>query len=132
LQTPETAPPLIETLRRRLIEGQGELSRAEALAVLQLPDEQVPALAALAGEVKAKYAEAKTDLCAIINAKSGHCCEDCGFCSQSARFKTEIKAYPMLPKDAMLQAAHQAVGHLADEADDQPDERPAMSVSVHV
>jgi biotin synthase len=36
-------------------------------------------------------------LCGIVNAKSGHCAEDCGFCQQSAHFKdTGAPEYPMM------------------------------------
>ncbi len=105
MQTPQE---LIPALRRLLLEEGGSLSPSQALAVLRLPDEAVPALAELAAEVKQRFADPKMDLCAIINAKSGNCCEDCSYCSQSARFKTEIKAYPMLPQPAMVEAAKQA------------------------
>lgn len=43
--------------------------------------------------------------CAIINAKSGACPEDCAFCAQSAHHKTAIKAYPLVSKDAILKVA---------------------------
>jgi len=104
----QTSHELIDSLRHLLINEGGSLTPSQALAVLKLPDEAVPALAELASDVKARYAEAKVDLCAIINAKSGNCCEDCSYCSQSARFKTEIAAYPMLPQQAMVEAAKQA------------------------
>ncbi|MBI5496980.1 MAG: biotin synthase BioB [Deltaproteobacteria bacterium] len=32
-------------------------------------------------------------LCAITNAKSGHCPEDCGFCSQSSKYQTDAPEY---------------------------------------
>lgn len=36
-------------------------------------------------------------LCGIVNAKSGRCPEDCGFCAQSARFEgTGAPEYPMM------------------------------------
>jgi biotin synthase len=36
-------------------------------------------------------------LCGIVNAKSGHCPEDCGFCSQSAHFKeAQAPEYPLM------------------------------------
>jgi biotin synthase len=36
------------------------------------------------------------DLCAVINAKSGKCAEDCAFCAQSSRHKTSVEVYPLL------------------------------------
>ncbi len=45
------------------------------------------------------------ELCAIINAKSGGCSENCSFCTQSAFFKTEAPKYPILPYDKVEQGA---------------------------
>ncbi len=40
---------------------------------------------------------AQISLCGIVNAKSGHCPEDCGFCQQSAHFKDAgSPEFPML------------------------------------
>ena len=43
--------------------------------------------------------------CAIINAKSGACTEDCAFCAQSIHHKTKIEIYPLIPKDRILKMA---------------------------
>lgn len=48
------------------------------------------------------------DLCAIVNAKSGRCTEDCRFCAQSAHHPTRILKYPLLPEEQLLAAAHRA------------------------
>lgn len=47
-------------------------------------------------------------LCSIVNAKNGNCSEDCKFCAQSARYKTGLAPYGLLPKDDVLAAARQA------------------------
>jgi biotin synthase len=40
---------------------------------------------------------ASVALCGIVNAKSGHCPEDCGFCSQSAHFaEAQAPEYPLM------------------------------------
>ena len=32
--------------------------------------------------------------CALLSVKTGGCPEDCGYCAQSARYKTEVEAEP--------------------------------------
>jgi biotin synthase len=53
-------------------------------------------------------------LCSIINAKSGACSEDCAFCAQSARHRTAIDIYPLVPPERMLDAARLAAESAAD------------------
>ncbi len=43
--------------------------------------------------------------CSIINAKSGHCGEDCAFCRQSAHYGTQSPEYPLLAQDIVIKAA---------------------------
>jgi biotin synthase len=48
-------------------------------------------------------------LCGIVNAKSGRCAEDCGFCSQSAHFaEAEAPVYPLLSADEIVAQAKAA------------------------
>jgi biotin synthase len=44
----------------------------------------------------------------LSNAKSGRCSEDCGFCSQSARFETGVAEYPLLSDDDLFDQARRA------------------------
>ena len=50
----------------------------------------------------------RVSFCVIINAKSGLCSEDCAFCSQSMKSRTEIAKYPLLDREKLVDAAHQA------------------------
>jgi biotin synthase len=47
-------------------------------------------------------------LCAIVNAKSGRCPEDCAFCAQSTHHKTQIDAYPLMEPRQILHKAQEA------------------------
>ncbi|MFK5968897.1 MAG: biotin synthase BioB [Candidatus Marithrix sp.] len=47
-------------------------------------------------------------LSALLNIKTGACSEDCGYCSQSARFKTELEKQPLMGIDAIVAEAKQA------------------------
>ena len=51
------------------------------------------------------FCDGKNDLCSIINAKSGHCSENCAYCSQSAHFDCDISAYSFLSADEIVAAA---------------------------
>jgi biotin synthase len=50
----------------------------------------------------------RVSLCVIINAKSGLCSEDCAFCSQSVKAQTGVPAYPLLPREKLVEAAQAA------------------------
>jgi biotin synthase len=41
----------------------------------------------------------------IISAKTGGCPEDCAFCSQSARYRTDVVREPMLPTAQLVELA---------------------------
>lgn len=47
-------------------------------------------------------------LCAISNISSGACSEDCGFCTQSAKYHTGIEQFLHKPLEKILYEAHQA------------------------
>src|SRR5207248_8628173 len=91
---------------RALLDERRHLTRDEALAVADLPLDELPSLIALAHRVRLAYCGAEVELESLINAKSGACPEDCAFCSQSARYSTDIDVYPLLQLDEVLEAAH--------------------------
>ncbi len=47
-------------------------------------------------------------LSTLLSIKTGGCSEDCGYCSQSARFHTEVENQPLLTPDEVLDAARAA------------------------
>ena len=61
-----------------------------------------------ANDIRARFKGNKIKLCAIVNAKSGRCSENCSFCAQSAKFKTSVKTYSLLPKEEIFKAAEAA------------------------
>ncbi len=50
----------------------------------------------------------KVSLCAIVNAKSGRCGEDCRFCAQSGHYQTGVDRFGLIDVEAMLTAASAA------------------------
>src|SRR5207342_3635678 len=91
---------------RALLDERRPLTRAEVLAVAQQPLDELPDLVALAHRVRLEYCGTEVELESLINGKSGACPEDCAFCSQSARFHTDVDVYPFLDLDQVLAAAH--------------------------
>jgi biotin synthase len=50
----------------------------------------------------------EVQVCKLISIKTGGCPEDCSYCSQSARYQTEIKAQPLMPHDEVMGIARRA------------------------
>ena len=59
----------------------------------------------LAAAEREKTSKNGVGLCAIVNAKSGKCSEDCVFCAQSAHYKTDIADSPPLNAEEVLSYA---------------------------
>src|SRR3989475_7640631 len=49
-----------------------------------------------------------TDVCARVNAKSGGCAEDCGFCAQSRFAEADTPMHAMMSPEQILEHAHAA------------------------
>jgi len=74
-----------------LDEGRG-LDEAGVLEVLQLPDDQLPELLALAHEVRMRWCGPDVEVEGIVSLKTGGCPEDCHFCSQSGLFSSPVRS----------------------------------------
>ncbi|MFH1023909.1 MAG: biotin synthase BioB [Planctomycetota bacterium] len=94
-------------LAERVLSG-GEASRDEALAVLAAPDDALLPLLQAAFRVRERHRGRNVALQVLINAKSGVCREDCGYCSQSAVSKAVIERHRLLPKADILAGAKKA------------------------
>jgi biotin synthase len=87
----------------------GELiAREDALAVLRAPDEALLDQLAAAYRVRRHFWGNRVRLHFLLNAQSGLCPEDCGYCSQSKVSAAEIEKYPMLAREKILAAADRA------------------------
>ena len=98
-----------------LLDDRRPLTLDELTSLSQLPDEAVPALAALAHEVRLAWCGASVEVEGILSAKTGGCPEDCHFCSQSAQFDSPVKATPFLDADEVLKAAEETAALGASE-----------------
>lgn len=50
----------------------------------------------------------EVQVCTLLSVKTGGCSEDCAYCPQSARYKTEINAEKLLPIETVIEKAKDA------------------------
>lgn len=95
-------------LADRAIRGE-RITKDEALAVLRAEDDELLPIMQAAFRVRNHFFGKKVKLNLIVNAKSGYCPEDCGYCSQSIVSKAAIEKYPMLDKETIVNGARKAM-----------------------
>ena len=109
------AHPTIERARTELLERE-QPARAELLSRLAtLPSEHVPDLLSLADDVRSRYCGSGIAVEVLYNAKRGGCSEDCNFCSQSARYATDVEPERLSSVEEFVEAARQAQARGAGE-----------------
>src|SRR4051812_35532802 len=85
------------------------ITRDEARRLGELEDHaEIEALVERAWEARQAHFGDATDLCSLVNAKSGGCAEDCGFCAQSRFAEAETPLHAMMEPDQMLEHARAA------------------------
>ncbi|MGI6400576.1 MAG: biotin synthase BioB [Thermoguttaceae bacterium] len=91
----------VEGLRDQVFTGR-PTTREEALRLYDAPLE---ILAENADMIRQRFCGNDFDLCAIVNAKSGRCHENCKFCAQSSHYPTDCEVFPLISVDAMVEEA---------------------------
>ena len=100
----------LSVLTDRVING-ADITRSEAMRVLSLrKQEEIVMLLAHATMLRNHFRGNRIDLCAVVNAKSGRCAEDCIFCAQSSHHKTDIKTYPLMNTSEVIRLSRLADG----------------------
>lgn len=94
-------------LAQEIINGK-PITVEQAKALISTRDEDTFELLAAANLLRKTYKGNKVKLCAIVNAKSGKCSENCSFCAQSAHHQTKAKNYPLLSQEEITKAAKSA------------------------
>ncbi len=93
--TLRTMPPLI--------------TREEALRLGELEEHpEIEALVERAWRVRLERFADATDMCSLVNAKSGGCAEDCGFCAQSRYAEADTPMHAMMEPEQILEHARAA------------------------
>ncbi len=81
----------------------------EALQLGAIEDHaQIEALIERAWLARLEHFGDSTDLCSLVNAKSGGCAEDCGFCAQSRFAEAETPMHAMMTPEQILEHARAA------------------------
>jgi len=97
-----------DSLAEQALAGE-PLALEQALEVLAAPDDELVDLLAAAFRVRRRYFGTRVRLNFLVNAKSGHCGEDCGYCSQSRVSTAEIPRHQLLSKEELVEAAERAL-----------------------
>ncbi len=92
---------------QKVLKGE-EITREEAIELIHTSDEDTMLLLAMADKIRRTFNGDDVDLCAIVNARSGRCPENCKFCAQSAHHNTGVTEYPFMTADEILSAARKA------------------------
>jgi biotin synthase len=109
LNDPGLAGAVAEVLRT----GEG-LDAAGVLAVLRLPDEEIPAALEAAHQVRMRWCGPEVEVEGIVSLKTGGCPEDCHFCSQSGLFTSPVRSV-WLDIPSLVEAAKQTAATGATE-----------------
>ena len=99
-------PPILELAREKVLKQGIGVSKEEILQVLQLPDDNLQDLLALAHEVRLAWCGEEVEVEGIVSLKTGGCPEDCHFCSQSGLFESPVRA-AWLDIPGLVEAAKQ-------------------------
>ena len=81
----------------------------EALRLGEIEDHaEIEALVGRAWAARRERFGDSTDMCSLVNAKSGGCAEDCGFCAQSRFAEAETPMHAMMSPEQILEHARAA------------------------
>ena len=81
----------------------------EALALGEIEDHaKIEALIERAWKARVERFGDSTDMCSLVNAKSGGCAEDCGFCAQSRFADADTPMHAMMSPEEILEHAKAA------------------------
>ncbi len=119
--------PTLAAAAARVLETGVGLAEPDVLAVLRLPDEELPAVLEIAHQVRMRWCGPEVEVEGIVSVKTGGCPEDCHFCSQSGVFASPVRAVwldiPALVESARQTAATGATEFCIVAAVRGPDER---------
>jgi biotin synthase len=127
---------ILAEAREQVLERGVGLDQDQTLRVLQLPDDRLDDLLALAHDVRMAWCGPDVEVEGIISLKTGGCPEDCHFCSQSGLFASPVRS-AWLDVPSLVEAAKQTAKTGATEfcivaAVRGPDERLLAQVAAGI
>jgi biotin synthase len=133
---PQTDTDIVAVAREQVLERGEGLTQDQVLRVLQLPDDRLEEVLALAHEVRMRWCGPEVEVEGIISLKTGGCPEDCHFCSQSGLFASPVRS-AWLDIPSLVEAAKQTAKSGATEfcivaAVRGPDERLLAQVAAGI
>ncbi len=87
----------------------GGVSEEASLAVLSSTSADMPGIMSVTSALRGRYFGERVSLCSILNAKSGACHEDCGFCAQSLKHQTDASVFGLRSVSEMVSAYDKTV-----------------------
>lgn len=105
----------IDRARERVLLQRLPATRELLSELALLPAGDVAELLALADEVRMQRCGDGIAVEVLYNAKKGGCSEDCNFCSQSARYASDVEAEPLSSVEGFIEAARDAHARGAGE-----------------
>jgi biotin synthase len=105
---------VLAVARQQVLQHGTGLTEQQVLEVLQLPDDRLEELLALAHEVRMRWCGPEVEVEGIVSVKTGGCPEDCHFCSQSGHFDSPVRA-AWLDIPGLVEAAKQTAATGATE-----------------
>src|SRR5271169_4466210 len=85
------------------------ITREEALCLGEIEDHgAIEALVERAWQARVEQIGDSTDMCSLVNDKSGGCAEDCGFCAQSRFAEAETPMHALMEPEQVLEHARAA------------------------
>lgn len=134
--TAATDADVLAVAREQVLEQGVGLTQEQVLRVLQLPDDRLEELLALAHEARMRWCGPEVEVEGIISLKTGGCPEDCHFCSQSGLFASPVRS-AWLDIPSLVEAAKQTAKSGATEfcivaAVRGPDERLLAQVAAGI
>jgi len=103
----------IEKIAKNVLE-ENEISYDDAHFLMNITGIEIYDLLYWANRIRYNSFDNVVGLCSIISARQGSCSEDCRFCSQSSRYKTEISNFPLIEKEKVADAVEKGKKYKSD------------------